>query len=666
MPNSPSTPNAGTEKVSGFKIQTGNPIDPREWVADSTARLNLEFPYFGLKVRQGDNDQIYRYIGDRTTNISSDWELVHEIRVGNGVPSVALGNLGDYYIRIDTQQFYEKTAINVWTELFSLAGSKILYGSGVPSSGLGNISDSYVDIATGDLYEKTDGTTWALQFNIKGTNGLNGDRYATTSTTSINLTTLGSSGSIVVGTGLAYTAGQSIIVASRANPTTEFFTATVTLYNSGSGLMNYTDTSITGTATRTDWDVNLSGAEGRIGKAFIHTEKDINLTTSKVSSIQAGSWTPQNPWSASIINDTRSNKSVPAGIVGDKAGHSIAWDGSQWYDNGTWRGANGTIGAVGATGPQGPAGTNGTAIVRNYQISGSTTTFNIPKENVVGFYEIRIRIIVSHTGRVTINLPTRSAGDNIHYRIVIAREENTTQSQPNTLRVQGGATGNIFRYVSSSSIFTFGNADYYHNFESVLTFVSSDFIISGLLIWYPVSDYAPELLNQTISVPTTAKVGGFKSLVGRYGSSVLDANSTNHADYRTGDGNVSEGVTISGITYPTGSVGISSGEIRIRASTYVRPIISGTPASTVLMELWVRSSADGIAQRVRTKLITLSNQEGWNTNFIEIDYYRPDIPGGTTQFYLKVFGFRGGNVQNLLYSRSVSYNIDYNKVVPLS
>ena len=95
-----------------------------------------------------------------------------------------------------------------------------------------------------------------------GTSGLSGDRYATTSTTSF---TLGSGGTITVGTGLSYTVAQDI---SIANDITHHQISEVVSYNSGTGVLVFGAPSETiGSGTFTSWVVNLNGAAGGNGSS---------------------------------------------------------------------------------------------------------------------------------------------------------------------------------------------------------------------------------------------------------------------------------------------------------------------------------------------------------------------------------------------------------------
>jgi Collagen triple helix repeat (20 copies) len=97
---------------------------------------------------------------------------------------------------------------------------------------------------------------------ITGTSGLSGDRYKTTSTTSF---TLGSGGTITVGTGLAYTPAQDVIISFDIN---NHQVSDVTTYNPTTGVLVFgAPTQLVGSGTYTNWVVNLNGAAGGDGSS---------------------------------------------------------------------------------------------------------------------------------------------------------------------------------------------------------------------------------------------------------------------------------------------------------------------------------------------------------------------------------------------------------------
>ena len=53
---------------------------------------------------------------------------------------------------------------------------------------------------------------------------------------------------------------------------------------------------------------------------------------------------PSDRWVVTLVYDQRGNKNIPEGLIGDKSGHAIAWDGSYWYDYGVFIGATGGTG----------------------------------------------------------------------------------------------------------------------------------------------------------------------------------------------------------------------------------------------------------------------------------------------------------------------------------
>lgn len=141
-----------------------------------------------------------------------------------------------------------------------------------------------------------------------GPTGPKGDRYATTSTNSMTIST--GTHSFNVDTGLAYTVGQTVLIAFDAN---NLMVATVNSYNATTGAMTVNVTGITGSGTYANWAVNLNGAPGPQG-------------------------------TAGAIGAT--GATGPVGANG-----TIGATGAQ--------GATGTAGANGATGVQGPTGTAG-------------------------------------------------------------------------------------------------------------------------------------------------------------------------------------------------------------------------------------------------------------------------------------------------------------------
>jgi hypothetical protein len=93
-----------------------------------------------------------------------------------------------------------------------------------------------------------------------GTSGANGDLYKTTSSTPY---VLGSPGMITVGTGLAYTVAQSIIIAYDINNYQE---CEVINYDGTSGILTFgVPTRVVGAGSHSSWVVNLDGASGGDG-----------------------------------------------------------------------------------------------------------------------------------------------------------------------------------------------------------------------------------------------------------------------------------------------------------------------------------------------------------------------------------------------------------------
>lgn len=102
-----------------------------------------------------------------------------------------------------------------------------------------------------------------------------------------------------------------------------------------------------------------TGPAGVLGKAFVVGDPDITLTAAKITAILGGSYTPEDPYVASVFFDNRADKASPAAITGDMTGHTIQYDGTDWFDNGIWRGPQGIQGNSGPTGATGATGATG-------------------------------------------------------------------------------------------------------------------------------------------------------------------------------------------------------------------------------------------------------------------------------------------------------------------
>ena len=160
---------------------------------------------------------------------------------------------------------------------------------------------------------------------MTGTTGLNGDKYASTSSTSLTIA-MGAQ-SLTIGTGLAYTVAQQILIAFDAS---NVLTATITSYNSGTGALNVNVTSFIGAGTYAAWSINMNGAPG-----------------------------PQGIQGATGSTGAASVVPGPTGPTGNTGSQGATGSmGTTGLAGAT--GSQGATGAQGVTGPQGAAGTQGT------------------------------------------------------------------------------------------------------------------------------------------------------------------------------------------------------------------------------------------------------------------------------------------------------------------
>lgn len=141
-----------------------------------------------------------------------------------------------------------------------------------------------------------------------GPTGLSGDRYSTTSNSTLSIS-LGSK-SLIIGTGLAYSLGQEILLANTPGFN---MIGDVVSYNSSSGALIVDISEINGSGSYSFWNINLAGAAGAQG----------STGATGLSGIVEG---PVAPLDTTVL----------------------------WYDTGS-SGIDG-VGATGATGPSGPPG----------------------------------------------------------------------------------------------------------------------------------------------------------------------------------------------------------------------------------------------------------------------------------------------------------------------
>jgi hypothetical protein len=229
-----------------------------------------------------------------------------------------------------------------------------------------------------------------------GTSGLSGDRYRTESVTEF---TLGTGGTITVGTGLAYTSAQDIIISYDS---THHQVSMIISYDSGTGILVFGPPSeTTGTGTYSDWTVNLNGAAGGDG-----------------SSGTSGS--------AGTSGNGSSGTSGAAGTSGS-AGTSGA--------NGS-SGVSGTSATSGASGSSGVSGTSGTSPILPLpvvyglyaQTANSATVTNTTAETT---------IIGTGVGSLSVPANGFAVGDS--FRAILGGLINATNNQTIRIRLRTGS-----------------------------------------------------------------------------------------------------------------------------------------------------------------------------------------------------------------------------------
>jgi len=224
-----------------------------------------------------------------------------------------------------------------------------------------------------------------------GLTGASGDRYQTTSSTSF---TLGTSGTITVGTGLAYTVAQDILISYDIN---NHQVSMVISYNPATGVLVFgAPSEVEGSGTYTSWGVNLNGAAG--GNGSNGTSGTSGLTGSSGTSGTRGT----------------------SGTTGTS-------------------GTSGSSGLTGTSGTSGIAGTSGTSGVSptlptsvNYGLFAQTANSTIITNTTV-----ETSLINGGVGTLTVPANGFSVGDS--FRAVFGGVINATNNQTIRIRVRAGA-----------------------------------------------------------------------------------------------------------------------------------------------------------------------------------------------------------------------------------
>jgi hypothetical protein len=191
--------------------------------------------------------------------------------------------------------------------------------------------------------------------------------------------------SLTVGTGLAYTIEQDIVIANAAGKT---MNGNITAYNSGTGLLTVNVIGTAGSGTYASWTVNLdgavgtpgatgasgpTGATGPVGQTFVHTQSSPSTTWTvthnlnnpylNVEPIDGSGNSFVGRYDYPIVNFTNANaitltfSSAATGYVAVTTGGQTGSSGATGPVGST--GLTGTTGATGQTGQTGSTGATG-------------------------------------------------------------------------------------------------------------------------------------------------------------------------------------------------------------------------------------------------------------------------------------------------------------------
>lgn len=298
---------------------------------------------------------------------------------GSGIPSVVLGDNNDYYVNNDNGDLYYKQSES-WSLISNIKGPQGEPGNAiplplvqarrtteysVPNGSWGDISFDTTDIENDDTIIEHDNTNRdriLIKENGYYMIGFHGDiddegmiRVRKNDT------------DVLPGSERDYGAHDDSV--DLEGPLANIFFASL---NVGDFLTVQIQAASTAEILRVNpiftvvkmqgpkGDKGDKGDIGDKGESFQIDEYD-DLDEAKVSFIESGSGaSPSDLYYFLVLDDNRSNQSLPTGISGDMTRHVIMYDGINWYDFGPFTGIDGP------QGPQGPPGLDGVGLTEQH------------------------------------------------------------------------------------------------------------------------------------------------------------------------------------------------------------------------------------------------------------------------------------------------------------
>ena len=160
-----------------------------------------------------------------------------------------------------------------------------------------------------------------------------------------------------VSTSLAYTPGQTVII---ANDAVNHMHGIVVSYNAGNGQMVVDVTETGGAGTYTSWDVNIAGTQGATGATGPTGEQGIpGLASSTGATGPTGNTGDTGPTGVTGATGATSTITGPTGPTGPTGATSTVTGPTGNTGSTGSTGATGSTGSTGSTGPTGPTGPTG-------------------------------------------------------------------------------------------------------------------------------------------------------------------------------------------------------------------------------------------------------------------------------------------------------------------
>lgn len=268
--------------ANSFVRYTGNGV---------TTQFSLTFSYISTSHISATVDGVstaFSWVNSSTIQFSSAPANGSVVELRRTTPNTALITYSNHSMLVDsdlntaeTQSLYlaqeaqdrGSDSLGKAADLNWDAQSKRIKNVTDPTSAQDAATKNYVDTTTGADQASLAAASAASAAASATTAANSAANIRATSTTSNTIGT--GSKSFTIQAGKQFTAGDWMLIADAAAPSTNYMVGTVTSYNSTSGALVFNSVAIAGSGTKTSWTVGLSGAKGADAVNYLTTRGDL-------------------------------------------------------------------------------------------------------------------------------------------------------------------------------------------------------------------------------------------------------------------------------------------------------------------------------------------------------------------------------------------------------